>query len=252
MKNLPYILLLSLFSHTLLWGQDTLKFEPLQLVDTVYSFEELNKRGNVEYVFYGLDSNFKEMKDSTLFMLETNDDQFIVKKINNNWVVYNYGWHGISNYWHKVDNRFYIKVDAMGNSGGGDESDSCGYWRWSWSYNSIFIFDVIDMRISSEIYTWFERGGGYQYDDLEGDDYKQKLMKCRNMFEEFNAEYELKDETLSVSAKCNGGDYVIDPETSDRIMTIVSKSHCNEEGYLQAGEYHYINGNFVRIKPNEK
>lgn len=102
----------------------------MEFIDTINSVEELSKNGKLSHNFF-LE---EQMPDSTLFTIDTGDDKLLAKKINDKWVVYIFDDYRAGNIWYKVDNRFYINDDAMGNSGGESESDSCGNWRWSWSY----------------------------------------------------------------------------------------------------------------------
>jgi hypothetical protein len=241
----PLLTLFIFIAHLAVWGQDTIKFEQINPIDTVYSFEELSKRGHLEYNFFKKGG----VVDSLILTIENRDDGCLAKKINNKWILYDWhNWNLRPNSWYKVDERFYIKNDGWANSGVGSE-DSCGLWRWSWEYESFLILDILEMRMSlEEMFIKFDRSGGYMYDELEGDDYKQKLKSCKNTYESFNADFKLKNNRLTVSVECSGGDYVIDPETNEHITTTHNNSHCFEEGYLQAGEYHYINGNFVKVK----
>jgi hypothetical protein len=164
-------------------------------------------------------------------------------------------------YCKKANDRFYINEEIYGRGFQDEVGDSCGSWNSGFSYESVKLLDVKDMRIATDEfylnyasnfnYELYDRYINYskEYFDAEKKKEKEKATTCTNRHHSYFAELNFKNNTLIVNVQCVDYSYVIDLETKEEIIT-EDNSHkkCNEEGYLQAGEYHYINGNFVKVK----
>jgi hypothetical protein len=214
MKNLPYILLLSLFSHTLLWGQDDdfLKFRPLELVDTLHHLPPLEERND----FY-------------------EDDRLLVSKTN--------GADGVSlflkkdKYWEEYEVAYYSSLYTFLDTTFLSSNNQFLMIQLKHSYRmhndvEFLIIDLKAVEITSiEKYV---SGTGLQADSLDN------LIEY---FSESDSKISFDGFCLTISTISFSNTEISNPVNGD----IISKS--TEFGYsIYDGEYHYINGNFVKVK----
>jgi hypothetical protein len=210
MKNLPYILLLTLFSHTLLWGQGTIKFEPLQLVDTLHQLPSIDERND----FY-------------------EDDRLLVSKTN--------GADGVSlflkkdKYWEEYEVAYYSSLYTFLDTTFLSSNKQFLMIQLKHSYRmhndvEFLIIDLNAVEITSiEKYV---SGTGLQADSLDN------LIEY---FSESDSKISFDGFLLTIRTEV----FTVD-EISSGDSTIFSETLIGYD--VRDGEYHYINGNFVKVK----
>jgi hypothetical protein len=215
MKTLPYILLLTLFSHTLLWGQDDefLKFHPLELVDTLHNLPPIDERNDFYEDDRLLVTNIEETEILSLFL-----------KRNNYWENYD-AWlyqelHSVIDTIFLSSNKQFLIIQHH-------------YTYRMHDYTELIIIDL-NQKAIIDIETQY-RGSNEEYDSLG--------IQTQSIFE-FNSKISFDGISLYISTDTYNIIEVYDFNGEQRIITrdtILGYNPCD-------GEYHYINGNFVKVK----
>jgi len=205
MKHHLAFLLLFIFSHTLLWGQDTIRFEPLEFSDTVWSEQlEIN--------------NDWSSSDNKIFIVNAKDTSIVIyKKENNYWLRSNIQ-HYCSINCFEIDSaeHFMFLIDYFNHGANGNLSNEV----------YINIVDLNTFRISDQI-TIYSKYEGWDWTDTNA---QIQVSYC--MVTIYTEENKLFIKSL-----------YIDEEEDSKAIDI------DDDLCVPTGEYHYINGNFVKVKP---
>jgi hypothetical protein len=204
MKKLFPILLLSLFSQTLLWGQDDdfLKFRPLEFVDTLHQ-----------------PPNEKEDFD----LLLTDEEIFLLIKNENYWesfIVGTFSWsYSLDTVFFTSDKKFMMLQVTH-------------HYRWDITY-----FYLVDLCQKAIIQMDMQYGSRIREEDND------LGKEIENIFE-FKSKISFDGTSLFINTDMFDFKEVYDFNGEQRVISRDTSIGNNPYD----GEYHYINGNFVKAK----
>jgi hypothetical protein len=213
MKNLPYILLLTLFSHTLVWGQDDdfLKFRSLEL-DTLHQIPPSNER-----------EDFFEDDRLLVTHFVNKGEVYIFFKRKKFFEAHFFMTYFINSQFDSVylsPNKQFLLIKHS------------HFVRANSATNSLSIIDINRRHISTieenyHVGEWSNRDDDTDYID--------------SYYSESNSEINFDGFQLTIKSEVFTVEEVYLSDT-----TISSDTLKNYNPY--DGEYHYINGNFVKVK----
>lgn len=204
MRKLLQILLLILFSNTLLWGQDDdfLKFRPLELVDTLHQ-----------------PPTEKEDFD----MLLTDEEIFLLIKNENYWesfIVGSFPWsYSLDTVFFTSDKKFMMLQVTH-------------YYRWNDTY-----FYLVDLCQKAIIEMDMQYGSRIREEDNDFGIEKENIF-------EFNSKISFDGTSLYINTDIFNITEVYDFNGEQNVISRDTSIGNNPYD----GEYHYINGNFVKAK----
>jgi hypothetical protein len=223
MKNFPYIPLLTLFifiAPFVVWGQDEdfLKFEPLNLPDTIYNKQELDSMHRVDKLKTDDVMVFRDDRD---YEHHPNDYYFLIIRNSSFYLSYHLPYENVANYGFIDSTSIRIQNKMLSYEA-----------HDSYRFFSSIDFYIIDLeRMTYSVISKYYSSVFDVVEDEEG----------------FSAYYDYKTKSdilfdgkrlVIFNSECEQDDYPIS-----------NKGPCYEENYINDGEYHYINGNFVKVKP---
>jgi hypothetical protein len=219
-KLKPLLTLFIFIAHFAVWGQEQILFEPLMKKDTIYS---------KQLVIEDFEKMFWCSKDSTKYVFESkNGEVLLVKRGKGFWITFRIDLENSSDVEVSEKEQFLFVSTRWGNGGGGRGFTDTKYFT--------VIIDLTLLTISEFLIT-SSSVDSWEYDDRDND------VVNRYYTSDCDSEISVKNNVMLVNTFHKSHD---DLREENRIVISYNTDDC--ECSLSSGEYHYINGNFVKVK----